>query len=90
MIGLSRLVNVANELVSVATVVNETMAIVWCFCLSVDYQNCLCPDRSSGHEFTNNCAPPKKNSLSLNHRWKGKKCCADGSRNKENYARFHF
>ena len=32
----------------------------------------------------------QRRNLCLNHRWKGKECCADGSRNKENYARFHF
>ena len=66
------------------------MATVRCFCLRVgDYQNCSCPDRSSC-ECANNCAPPKKKSLSLNHRWKGKESCADGSGNKENDARFQF
>ena len=67
------------------------MATVRCFCLRVsDYQNCSCPDRSSCRECANNCAPPKKKSLSLNHRWKGKESCADGSGNKENDARFQF
>ena len=37
------------------------MATVRCFCLCVDYQNCICPDRWSGHECTNNCGPPKRN-----------------------------
>ena len=67
------------------------MAEVRCFCLRVgDYQNCSCPDRSSCPECGDNCAPPKKKSLSLNHERKGKEKCVSGSGNKENDARFQF
>ena len=41
-------------------------------------------------ECTNNCASPKKKSLNLIQRWKGKESCADGSGNKDNDARFQF
>ena len=87
-IGLSRLANKRTKLASVATLVKETMAGVRCFCLCVvDYQNCSCPDRLICRVYANNCAPPKK-SLSIIHRQKEKECCADGSCNRENDARF--
>ena len=67
------------------------MAAVRCFCLCVgDYQNCSCPNRSSCCACTDNCAPPRKKSLSLNHAGKGKESCTSGSSNKETDARFQF
>ena len=56
-----------------------------CFSLRVgDYQNCLCPDRSSCRKCADNRVPPKKASLSLNHRPKGEEKCVSRSSNKEN------